>query len=451
MGTGLGHYIPVLFYLISVAGWFVSLRRPDLGLYLLIILLPYRTLRDHFLDYPLGGNIVTVLVLAILLGAFLRGKRPPRTMLYLTWLGFGIYLYLSMWLGVAISNAPLPLWVNDLNFANWKDYMLLPMIFLAAGMVVDDRRVVRNVLLASILSVALIDKSSLANSLSHSWGHFDENKRDGGPLGFAGSNGLAAFLAQFSLFFWGLAQFVKRLKAKLLLYGLVAATLLATMYAFSRAAYIAVVAGVILLGILKDRKLIPIAIVFLAIWQVIVPTAVSERVNMTHTQSGQLEASAQERVDLWTNAEQVILANPIFGTGFATFQLSDHVDNLKDTHNWYVKVMTETGIIGLAFAFALIAQLFRLSWQVFRRARDPLYNGLGLGLLLLYSCSVILNCFGDRWTYVEINGLTWILVGTAARVRMLIQTDAESAADVASDPDAEAEEPHPMPAYLAYR
>ena len=222
------------------------------------------------------------------------------------------------------------------------------------------------------------------------------------------------------------------------------------MYAFSRAGYIAVIAGVVLLGILKDRKLIPIAIVFLCIWQAVVPTAVSERVNMTHNQSGQLEASAQERVDLWTNAEQVILANPIFGTGFATFQLTDHVDNLKDTHNWYVKVMTETGIIGIFFAAALIFQLFRLSWQVFRGARDPLYKGLGLGLLLLYFCSVILNCFGDRWTYLEINGLTWVLVGTAARVRLLMATDTPTING--SSPDAStAEMPENMPAHLAYR
>ena len=447
MGTGLGHYIPMLAYLAGVLACFASLRRPDLGLYFLIVVMPYRTLRDHFLDYPLGGNVVTLLVLCILIGAFIKGRRPPSCGLYTTWLIFGLYLYLSLWLGVALSNAPLPLWVNDLNFANWKDYMLLPLVFLAAGMVVQDRKTVRNVIICAAIAVALIDKSHLTSSLGHSWAHFDENKRDGGPLGFAGSNGLAAFLAQFSLFFWGFVQYIKRPRAKLVLYGLIALTLVGVMYAFSRAGYIAVIAGVVLLGILKDRKLIPIAIVFLCIWQAVVPTAVSERVNMTHNQSGQLEASAQERVDLWTNAEQVILANPIFGTGFATFQLSDHVDNLKDTHNWYVKVMIETGIIGLAFAAALLFQLFRLSWQVFRGARDPLYKGLGLGLLLLYSCSFILNCFGDRWTYLEINGLTWVLVGTAARVRILMATDSpEPSTDLP-----ETALPQNMPAHLAYR
>ena len=77
------------------------------------------------------------------------------------------------------------------------------------------------------------------------------------------------------------------------------------------------------------------------------PAPVRERVTMTENPNGQLEASAQERVDLWQNAEKSILHSPIVGTGYATFQLGEHVDNLKDTHNWYVKVMVETGIIGL--------------------------------------------------------------------------------------------------------
>ena len=69
--------------------------------------------------------------------------------------------------------------------------------------------------------------------MSRSWANFDENKRDGGPLGY-GSNQTAAFLAQFAMFFWGFAQFLKRKKIKLLGYGLVALTLFATMYTFSR-------------------------------------------------------------------------------------------------------------------------------------------------------------------------------------------------------------------------
>jgi putative inorganic carbon (hco3(-)) transporter len=191
------------------------------------------------------------------------------------------------------------------------------------------------------------------------------------------------------------------------------------MYTFSRAAYIALVAITLLLGILKDRKLILAVIVFMFTWQFLVPTAVTERVNMTTSTNGKLEASANERVELWTAAQDSILSSPILGNGFATFQFGQHVDSLRDTHNWYVKVLVETGLVGFVIAAVLIWKMLALSWNVFKRSVDPLYQGLGLGLVLAICANLMLTFFGDRWTYLEINGLLWALLGAAARVYYL--------------------------------
>ncbi len=58
LGTGLGHYIPIVAYLGFWIMCLVSLGgKPLYGLYYMIPFLPYRTLRDHFLDYPLGANV----------------------------------------------------------------------------------------------------------------------------------------------------------------------------------------------------------------------------------------------------------------------------------------------------------------------------------------------------------------------------------------------------------
>jgi len=445
LGLGLVHYIPLIAYLGFWIAILVSLGgRPLLGFYYLLPFLPYRTMRDHFLDYPLGANVITILVLAIIVGALLQGKRLPKSGLYLTWLIFGIYMYLSMWLGTALGHAGAPLWLHDANFATWKDYMLLPLVFVGAGLVVKDRKAVRTVLLITGISLLFIDRSALMDSLSRSWGTFDESKRDGGPLGFAGSNGLAAFLAQFAMFFWGFGQFLKRRKAKLLCYALVGLTIFATMYTFSRASYIAIVAGALLLGILKDRKMIIVVAIFLFTWQAIVPAAVTERVMMTTNSNGQLEASAQERVDLWENAKKAFYNEPLFGMGFATFQYGDHTDNLKDTHNWYVKVLIETGILGGIMAVVLLFQMLSLSYRLYKHATDPLYQGFGFGLLLCIAASIILNCFGDRWTYLEINGLLWALIGTAACAIHLKEPESASGM-IAPDPTVSANP------YMAYR
>jgi len=444
LGTGLGHFVPPLAYLGFWIMVLVSLFwKPLYGFYYMIPFIPYRSLRDHLNDFPLGENLLTILVLAVIIGAILHGKRLPKSKLYTLWLIFGIYLYLSLWLGTAMGNAPAPLWLSDITFVTWKDYMLIPLIFAAAGLVIEDRRAIRMVILLTAFTLLLIDRSSLLESLSRTWTNFDEDKRGGGPLAF-GSNQTAAFLVQFAMFFWGLGQFIKRKTIKLSTYFLVGLTILAAMYTFSRAGYLALLVGVLVLGLLKDRKLLLVLGVFLLVWQSVVPTAVRERVSMTQDSNGQLEASAQERIDLWANAERSILHSPIVGNGFATFQLGEHVDNLHDTHNWYVKVLVETGLVGMVIAVLLIQQLLALGYRLFKRASDPLYQGLGLGLLLATCACIVSNFFGDRWTYVEITGLLWVLAGAAIRATQLM------AAKPVVEEDPSATE-SPVEPYMAYR
>jgi O-antigen ligase len=430
VGTGLGHYIPVVAYLGFWIICIVSLTwRPLFGLYYLIPFVPYRSMRDHFNDYFLGENLLTILVLCIIVGAIIRGKFPPRSKLYLTWIVLGVYLYLSMWVGTMAGIAPPPLWLKDINFVTWKDYMLIPMIFLAAGLVVEDRNAVKMVIVITGISLLFIDRACILESMSRSWTNFDESKRDGGPLAF-GSNQTAAFLAQSALFFWGFIQFVKNRRLKWLTYSLIGVTLFATMYTFSRAGYLAVLVGVVVLGFLKDRKLLVGLAIFLLTWQTLVPAAVHQRVDMTTNENGQLDQSAQSRVDLWQEAEESILRNPVLGKGFATFQLVQHVHGLRDSHNWFVKVAVETGVIGIVLTTILLGQLFVLAWKLYRRSDDPLYKGLGLGLFLSMCACTIANCFGDRWTYVEITGPLWLLAGAAARSLQLTaaETNSEEAA-----------------------
>lgn len=421
-GTGLGHFIPVIAYLGFWVMCIVSLTgRPVYGLYYVMPFLPYRTMREHFADYPLSSQTVTILVACVLLGALLKGKRLPRSGIYVTWVLFAMYMYLSMWIGTALGNAPAPLWLSDANFVMWKDYMLMPLLLVAAAMVIETRQQLRVVLIITAVSLFLIDRSALLESLSHSWAVFDESKRTSGPIAY-GPNQLAAFLAQFGMFFWGCAVVLKRFRVKVIFYCLTALTLITTLYAFSRAAYIAVLVAAGVLALVKDRKLLVLLAIFLVMWKTIVPAAVSERVSMTHDSSGQLEASAQERVDLWEQSKQMFIHSPVVGVGFGAFQFGDHTADLKDTHNYYVKVLVEMGLIGFAIYCVLVYQMFSAGYRVYRKGKgkDPLYEAVGLGFLLAMVACLVANGFGDRWTYVEIMGLLWVLMGGVLRAEELM-------------------------------
>src|SRR5260370_35210981 len=118
------------------------------------------------------------------------------------------------------------------------------------------------------------------------------------------------------MFFWGAAQFLKRRKIKILCYGLVGLTVFATMYTFSRGAYLAILFSVFVLGGLKDRKLLLIGAVFLVTWEAVVPTAVYQRVTMTQNSNGRLEDSSNERVKLWHAARDSVLPDAVIGSAF---------------------------------------------------------------------------------------------------------------------------------------
>jgi O-antigen ligase len=119
------------------------------------------------------------------------------------------------------------------------------------------------------------------------------------------------------------------------------------------------------------------------------------------------------------------------------------VHDYEDTHNIYLKVIVETGLMGLALLLWLMAKTFRTGYLLFRQSTEPLFAGLGLGLAAWIMCSAIASAFGDRWTYLQINGYLWVLMGLVSRA---IAITSETAGGEASE-EGEAEfAPVPMTA-----
>ena len=57
--------------------------------------------------------------------------------------------------------------------------------------------------------------------------------------------------------------------------------------------------------------------------------------------------------------------------------------------------------------------------RLFRIAQDPLYASLGLALAVWMIVAVTVNFFGDRWTYLQVNGYLWVLAGLVVRARQI--------------------------------
>lgn len=252
-------------------------------------------------------------------------------------------------------------------------------------------------------------------------------------MGYAGSNGVAAFEAQFSCFLLALAGFERKRLLKLGYIALAVFSAVCLMYSLSRGGYVAFLVGWLFLGLIKQRKLLVLLVVFFLTWTTLVPNAVHERVTMSYNeQTGTIDHSAETRLTLWEDALQVFDSNAALGTGFNTYAYMHRVGVYEDTHNFFLKVLVETGILGLVLFLWLVIKLFWAGFRLSRRAKDPFFASLGLGLATWIACAVVANFFGDRWTYLQVGGYMWVIAGLVARA-MVLEQSAEPAVVTAGD------------------
>ncbi len=425
MNTGLGQFIPFVFYggiLITCA--LSLLYRPEFGLYLVVLLLPLQTTRDKLASLPLGQNVVFLLLLSALVGAFLRRDQTflPHSRVNKWVLALVVYNFGSLWYGCIASSQPPPLWISDPRFAAWKDYMALPLLYFVSSVVLRDRKQLRWMMILMCISVVAVNYSAVREIASHDLSHFYESKRNGGPLGYAGSNGLAVFEANVSLVLMVLLGGRVRRIVKIGLLLLLATSLYCVTFSFSREAYLALVIGFFAFAIMRQRKLLIVLGLFLSFYSTLLPISVQERIAGTNTEGRGLDESSQERVELWKDAVHLIEESPFFGYGFNTYRFMNRLGPLHDTHNFYVKATVEGGLVGLFIFVGLLATMASQAYKM-SRGPDKVAANLGLACFLCVASTAIANFFGDRWTYIEVNGFLWVLVAMLGRYSTLLADD----------------------------
>jgi O-antigen ligase len=298
--------------------------------------------------------------------------------------------------------------------------MLMPLLFLLVTATVKDVRQMKFIVLLMCLAVFVMDKSFWDAVKDRDFSSFSRDLQEGGSMGYAGVQGLAAFNAQYTWFLVALAGALQKRLLKLACLGLAVFAATCVMYSFSRGGYVALLAGWVFVGIAKYRKLLVILMLFAVSWASLVPNAVRDRVLMTYDPNdGSIDHSAAVRVELWNDAIDLFQSNPLLGTGYGTYAFMKRLYNYADTHNIYLKALVETGVIGFALLLGLLGRSLYLGCRLFRRARDPFFSALGLGLAAWIVCTATANLFGDRWTYFQINGYLWLLAGLIARGFMI--------------------------------
>jgi putative inorganic carbon (HCO3(-)) transporter len=424
MHLGIYHLEALLMYIGAILAFLLSIIwKPPIGLYYLVPLLPMQTARYWLHEYFLGEKLVDILLLGVLIGLFIRRERPIFIASRVNKLLIVLFAltYLSLWQGALYLGGALPISYLDPRFSDWKNYVEMMFLFFVVAATIRTPKQMKIILAIMCLSILQINRTYHDTVGDRDFSHFSYGLRDAGPLGYAGENGMGAFQAGMAVFLIGLTASTKRQIVRLGLWAVAGSCVYSLVLTFSRGGYLGFMAGLLILGIVKERKLLILFVVLLLSWQSLVPGAVTERVLMTYDDSQGLDASAGERVTLWRDAMQVIDHDPVIGTGFDTYKFMGRVGDFKDTHNYYVKVLVEMGVIGLLFLFYVLGVLCTMCWRLFHQAHDEFLGSIGYAVFALSICTIIVNFFGDRWTYLQVNGFFWVLLGLVARGLFILQ------------------------------
>jgi putative inorganic carbon (HCO3(-)) transporter len=418
-------YAAFTLYILTLPIFILSISwKPLIGLLYMVPLLPLQSIRFHMHAYPLGKSFVDIILLGVLIGLISRqqlsGLSNPLSRIL--WV-LAIFTYFSLWKACVFDGLPIPLWVNDERVSHWKNDVIVPvMIFVCVLASIRTVKDMKLLLLVMCLSMGIMNRQLYGSARQHQYEKFDYDQRAEGFNNGMGSNELGALEAQFCLFLLGLRAFEKRRILRWAYLGLALLSGYCVMVSFSRGAYIALLMGWLFLGIVKERVLGLTLLGFLFTWQAIVPNAVKDRVFMTYdSEKGELESSASTRVTLWEDAFEAFTQEPIFGKGYNTYRFLGRMGGWRDSHNFYVKLIFELGVVGFTIYLTMFWKLYSVGYRLFRSAKDPFLASLGLGLASWMVCSVFANIFGDRWNFVQITGYMFAIAGCV--VRGLIMTE----------------------------
>ncbi len=156
-------------------------------------------------------------------------------------------------------------------------------------------------------------------------------------------------------------------------------------YTQSRSSYLAIVPAMLAFVWLSEKRhWVAMAILLVGVsLPIIAPHPAKERVVYTFTQGKtqkdvvevggiRLDTSLSARIRSWKSAAKDWAKHPVLGYGVTGYKFVDAQ---------YVRVITETGLLGLVTFALLITVVFRLAHHVAKEAVEPFHKGLTIGFL----------------------------------------------------------------------
>ncbi len=434
-GLGLTKYAALVIYAAGIVAALLTIfRRVDIGIYFFVFFLPLQNILNYANQYPLGKDLNDLLLMAMLIGWFIKARRNQekffqKTPLNIIFIVLAVWTYFQTWRGASYVGLPPPITIENPLFVAWKNYMFSPLIFFIVVNNIKERRQIRNLIIVMILAILILDRSFYNVFKYLDTSHYDANALKVNVASSAlGGNWLAVFLAQYSAVVLALLLLDNHKWRKIFYIIPIIFSYYCIMFLFSRSGYLATLASALIIGLVKERKVLVGLFLLLIMWNYVLPTSVQERISMTKTSDG-WDGTTQERLGMWEQAKAIIAEQPLLGVGFdVTSQLIVKAEGFDQYtwhsfHNNYLQTVAEVGIIGLGIVLTIYFLAFRSGWHLFRMTDEGMLKGLGLGLMACILAILTGNIAGSYWQYYNIIGFFYVFLGLVVRSSILIQEE----------------------------
>ncbi len=202
------------------------------------------------------------------------------------------------------------------------------------------------------------------------------------------------------------------------------------LYTLSRSSWLAAIPMLLTLIVLSPRRLTLLTALGLlvVIGASIMPKQVVDRYNYTWNATydrgeyrignARLDTSTSARLESWSTGFNAWTKQPLFGYGVTGFGFIDAQ---------FVRVLIESGLMGLAAFLWLLSCILRMAWSTYRQTIGTRLEGLSLGYLAGILAMVTHSIGANTFIIVRIMEPLWFLTGIVAVLPQLARRDAHGA------------------------
>lgn len=203
-------------------------------------------------------------------------------------------------------------------------------------------------------------------------------------------------------------------KTKIILSIFIIGLLVAAALTYSRTTWISIVAIIIGLGFLYDKRFL-ILLIFVPITLFFYHGQIAVRLMSLFSSA---DTSTSLRFGLWQSTIAMIKDHPLLGIGWGSyfmtypdynFYIQDKSVIMYHAHNMYLSMTAETGIIGGITYLLLIFLHGNISYKLYTKAENIFHKSLGLGGTLM-TIGIAINGIGDYTLFSRsVSGVLWAI------------------------------------------